>query len=41
MKFKKVKNLPLTIPKRMEFRQLIEYEKLSDETRHKLIEGLK
>jgi hypothetical protein len=38
---KRVKNAPLIIAKRMESRQLIEYQKLNDEIRSKLILGLK
>jgi hypothetical protein len=38
---RKVKNPPLTIAKRMEYRQLIEYQKLSDEVRSTLLAGLK
>lgn len=38
---RKVKNPPLTIAKRMEFRQLIEYQKLSNEVRASLLNGLK
>ncbi len=38
---RRVKNPPLTIAKRMEYRQLIEYQKLNDEMRAKLISGLK
>jgi hypothetical protein len=36
-----IKNPPLIIPKRMEYRQIIEYERLSDETRNVLMKGLK
>ncbi len=38
---RKVKNPPLTIAKRMEYRQLIEYQKLSDQVRESLLSGLK
>lgn len=38
---KRVKNPPMTIAKRMEYRQLIEYQKLSAENKSKLITGLK
>ena len=37
----KVNNPQLTIAKRMEYRQLIEYHKLSDETKTSLMSGLK
>lgn len=37
----RVKNPPLVIAKRMECRQLIEYQKLDNEIRSKLILGLK
>ena len=36
-----VKNPPLIIPKRMEVRQIIEYERLGDDIRNLLMEGLK
>jgi hypothetical protein len=38
---KRVKNPGLTIAKRMEYRQLAEYHKLTDEMKSKLITGLK
>lgn len=38
---RRVKNPPITIAKRMEYRQLIEYQKLSDEIKQKLSMGLK
>ncbi|CAF0878303.1 unnamed protein product [Brachionus calyciflorus] len=38
---RRVKNPPITIAKRMEYRQLIEYQKLSDEVKLKLMTGLK
>ncbi|RNA34735.1 sperm-associated antigen 17, partial [Brachionus plicatilis] len=38
---RRVKNPPITIAKRMEYRQLIEYQKLSEPTKTKLINGLK
>lgn len=36
-----LKNPPIIIPKRMEYRQIIEYERISDELRGALAEGLK
>jgi hypothetical protein len=38
---KRVKNPPFNIPKRMEYRQIIEYQKLNEEIRSKLVLGLK
>ena len=38
---RRVKNPPLVISKRMEYRQFIEYQKLSQETRAQLITSLK
>lgn len=38
---RRVKNPPINIAKRMEYRQLIEYQKLSDEIKSNLILGLK
>lgn len=38
---RRVKNPAIIISKRMEYRQFIEYQKLSDEVRIKLINGLK
>ena len=38
---RKVKNPPLTIAKRMEYRQLIEYQKVSDEVRASLLNGIR
>ncbi len=37
----RVNSPQLTIAKRMEYRQLIEYQKLTNDTRHSLMEGLK
>lgn len=38
---RKVKNVPINIPKRMEYRQFVEYEKINEEIKNSLIEGLK
>ena len=40
-KNKRFKNTPLEIPKRIEVRQFIEYEKLNEEIRTKLTDGLR
>jgi hypothetical protein len=40
-KSRRVKNLPLEIPKRIEVRQFIEYDRINDEIRTKLMEGLR
>ena len=39
--YRRVKNPPLTIAKRMEYRQLVEYQKISEALRSNLSIGLK
>ena len=38
---RRVKNPPILVAKRMEFRQIIEYQKLNDESKAKLLNGLR